>query len=136
MERRQLMNQKDFSKLIIEFLQLNFPEFTKTIKYQNDDSFDCYLKSESGIFSIWIATYNSEITIGIEDPKGETSIHSHISCDQVEDFSSCTEELRSYIENIKTDKLILYQDKEGKYDWIESSKFEDINGSKKFSWRE
>ncbi|MBC5862891.1 hypothetical protein [Flavobacterium turcicum] len=136
MERRQLMSQKDFSKLIIGFLQLNFPEFTRTIKYQDDDSFDCYLKSESGIFSIWIATYNSEITIGIEDPKGETSIHSHINCDQIEDFSSCTVEVKSYIENIKTDKLILYQDKEGKYDWIESSMFEDINGSKKFYWRE
>ncbi len=129
------MEQKEFSKLIIEFLEGNYPEFTQTIKFQDDGSFDCDLKSESGIFSVWIATYNSEITIGIEDPKGESNIHTHISCYEFDDLKLCITELTSYIENIKADKLILYQDKAGKYDWIESSKFENLNGSKKFSWK-
>lgn len=129
------MEQKEFSKLIIKFLEENYPEFTKTIKFQDDESFDCDLKSESGIFSIWIATYNGEITIGIEDPKGETNIHTHISCYEFEDFKSCVAELMSFIENIKSDKLILYQDEYGEYDWIESIEFENLSGCKKFSWK-
>jgi len=129
------MEQKIFSKYISEFLETNFPEFTRTIKYQDDGAFDCDLKSESGIFSIWIATYNCEITIGIENPERKTNIHTHISCYELEDLKSCLLELASYIENIKADKLILYQDEAGKYDWIESSMFENINGSKKFSWK-
>ncbi|MGL2999803.1 hypothetical protein [Flavobacterium sp. RSSB_23] len=129
------MEQKEFSKLIIEFLDGNYPEFTQTIKYQDDGSFDCSLKSESEIFSIWIATYNSEITIGIEDPKGECNIHTHIACYELDDLKSCLEELTTYIENIKADKLILYQDESEKYDWIDSSKFENLNGNKKISWK-
>ncbi|MFN7044856.1 MAG: hypothetical protein ACK4M1_06640 [Flavobacterium sp.] len=69
------MEQKLFSKLIIEFIERNYPEFIETIKYQDDGSFDCDLKSDSGVFSIWIATYNSEITIGIQDPTGQNNIH-------------------------------------------------------------
>ena len=129
------MEQKLFSKLIIEFIERNYPEFIETIKYQDDGSFDCDLKSDSGIFSIWIATYNSEITIGIEDPTGQNNIHTHISCYEIEDLKSCTTELSKYIENIKADNLILYKDKDGKYDWIESSEFKNQDGSKKFSWK-
>ncbi len=51
------MEQREFSKLILKFLEGNYPQFAQTIKFQDDGSFDCDLKSESGIFSIWIATY-------------------------------------------------------------------------------
>lgn len=129
------MEQKEFSKLIFKFLEENYPEFTKTIKYQNDESFDCDLRSESGIFAIWIATYGSEITIGIEDPNGATNIHTHISCYEIEDFESCAEQISEYIENIKADKLILYKDKDGEYDWIDSMEFEKIDDCEKFSWK-
>lgn len=129
------MKQKLFSKLIFEFLNENYPEFIKTIKFQDEGSFDCDLKSESGIFSIWIATYNCEITIGIEDPNGKTDIHSHISCYELDDLETCCEELSSFIENMKADKLFLYQDKDGKYDLIEKNNFENLKGSKKYSWR-
>ena len=128
------MEQNLFSDLIKEFLEANFPEFIPTINYQNDGSFDCSLKSTSKIFSIWIATYNSEITIGIEDPTGNSDIHTHISCYELEDFQSCVSELSQYINNIKNDKLILYRNENGKYDWIEFSKFKNLNNSEKFSW--
>lgn len=129
------MEQKLFSKLIFEFLNENYPEFIGTVKFQIDGSFDCDLKSKSGIFSIWIATYNSEITIGIEDPNGKTDTHSHISCYQLDDLETCCKELSSFIENIKADRLVLVQDKDGKYDWIESSKFKNLIGCEKFSWK-
>ncbi len=129
------MEQKEFSKLIIGFLEENYPEFTQTIKFQDDGSFDCDLKSESGIFSIWIATYGREITVGIEDPNGETNIHTHISCYELEDLESCVKQLSEYIEDIKEDKLILYKDEDGEYDWIESTEFEKLNDSEKFSWK-
>ncbi len=128
------MEQKLFSKSVKEFLQNNFPEFVTTIKYQDDDSFDCSLKSDSKIFSIWIATYNSEITIGIEDPTGDSSIHTHISCYELEDLQSCFFDLTLFINNIKNDKLILYQKTNEKYDWIESSKFDSSENCEKFSW--
>ena len=110
------MEQKKFSKLIIEFLDENYPEFTHTIKFQNDGSFDCDLRSDSGLFSIWIATYDCEITIGIEDPAGKTDIHKHISCYELDDLETCVKELSTFIENIKADKLILYQNEGGEYD--------------------
>jgi hypothetical protein len=129
------MEQREFSKLILKFLEGNYPQFTQTIKFHDDGSFDCDLKSESGIFSIWIATYNTEITIGIEDPNGKTDIHSHIPCYVLDDLEACVAELSSFIENIKADNLVLYQDEDGKYNWIESFEFENLDNCKKFSWK-
>ncbi|MDF2477093.1 MAG: hypothetical protein K0S24_2576 [Sphingobacterium sp.] len=129
------MEQREFSKLILKFLEGNYPQFAQTIKFQDDESFDCYLKSESGIFSIWIATYNTEITIGIEDPNGETDIHSHIPCYGLDDLGACVAELSSFIENIKADNLVLYQDEDGKYNLIGSFEFENLDNCKKFSWK-
>ena len=130
------MEQNLFSKLIKQFLEANFPEFVTKINYQNDGSFDCSLKSNSKKFSIWIATYNSEITIGIEILNGNSDIHTHISCNEFEDFESCVSELSLYINNIKNDKLILYRNENGKYDWIELSKFKNLNNSERFYWND
>ena len=128
------MEQNLFSNLIKDFLEANFPEFLPSINYHNDGSFDCSLISNSKIFSIWIATYNSEVTIGIEDPNGKSDIHTHISCYELKDFESCISELSLYINNIKNDKLILYRNENGKYDWVEFLKFENLNNSESYSW--
>lgn len=129
------MEQKEFSSLIIKFLGKKYPEFIQTIKFQDDGSFDCDLKSESGIFSVWIATYNNEITIGIEDPKGKTEIHSHISCYELNDLENCLNELALIIENIKTDKLVLFETENGEYDWINSVEIYNLKEIKKLSWK-
>lgn len=129
------MEQKQFSEYIFKFLEKNYPEFLKTIKFQDDKSFDCDLRSESGIFSIWIATYNCEITVGIEDPNGKTDIHNHIPCYELEDFEKCVKQLSSIIDNIKTDKILLYQSRSGYYDWIESVELDSIDWTKKFTWK-
>lgn len=126
------MEQNLFSTLIKEFLEANFPKFFPTINFKNDGSFDCSLKSNSKKFSIWISTYNSEITIGIEVPNENSNIHTHISCYEIEDFQSCVLELSQCINNITNDKLILYRDENGKYDWVEFSNFENLDNSERF----
>ncbi|WP_378187504.1 hypothetical protein ACE939_04065 [Aquimarina sp. W85] len=102
------MNQKRFSELIKSFLVEKFPEFTKTINYKDDNSFGCDLRNPTNEFSIWIATYNSEITIGLEDPSGKTDIHTHISCYKEEDINNALTDLATEINNITKGKTFLY----------------------------
>lgn len=113
------MNQKIFSDKVFQFLTKEFPEFTHSVKYQNDDSFDCELKSPSGQFAMWIATYNREITFGLESPTGETDIHTHVSCYEEEDIDDCLSTLTKLIEEIKSNKVILYKNESNIYDWID-----------------
>jgi hypothetical protein len=135
------MEQKRFSTLIFKFLEQTFPEFIPTIKYQDDGSFDCDLKSPSGKFSIWIATYNSEITFGLEAPNGNTDIHAHVTCYEDDDFNECITVLTKMINEVKDNKLILYFNDKEVYDWIEIDrllKIEHKKGKKfkKYFWAE
>ena len=113
------MNQKIFSDKVFQFLTEEFPEFTHLVTYQNDDSFDCELISQSGQFSMWIATYNSEITFGLKSPTGETDIHTHVSCYEEEDVEDCLSTLTKLIDEIKTNKVILYKNESNTFDWID-----------------
>lgn len=88
-----------------------------TLKYQEDGSFDCELRSLSNEFSIWVATYNSEITIGLVDPDGNSDIHTHISCYDEEDINDTLSDLAAKINEIIQDKLILYHSERTGYDW-------------------
>lgn len=119
------MEQKEFSRLIFEFLEKHFPEFIPSIKYQDDGSFDVDNRSPSGKFAIWIATYNREITIGLESPNGKTDIHTHISCDEPEDLVDCLKDLAKLINEVRRNELILYLNDEEVYDWIEFDKLLD-----------
>ena len=112
------MKQEIFSKHVFEFLEKSFPEFIPTIKYNEDGSFDCDLRSPSGRFSMWIATYNEEITFGIEDPDGKTNIHTHISCYETDDLENCFKKLTELINEIKENKVIVYVTDSNVYDWI------------------
>lgn len=73
------MNQVRFSISVKSFLVEKVTEFIKSINYKDDTSFDCDLRNTTNEFSIWFATYNSEITNGLEDLNGKTDIHTHIS---------------------------------------------------------
>ena len=112
-----MINQARFSELIKSFLKENYPEFTATINEGNDKSFDCDLRNPTNEFSIWIATYNSEITIGLEDPSGKTDIHTHISCYEEGDIDFALTKLANTIEEIKRGKLILYHSDIEGYQW-------------------
>jgi hypothetical protein len=112
-----MIDQIRFSEFIKSFLKNNFPEFISTINYKEDGSFDCDLKNPSNQFSIWLATYNSEITIGLEDPEGKTDIHTHISCYEEEDLDNALHDLSVIINEIKSDKVILYHSDQTGYQW-------------------
>jgi len=113
------MNQKIFADKVFQFLTKEFPEFIHSVRYQNDDSFDCELKSSSGQFSMWIATYNSEITFGLVSPTGDTNIHTHVSCYEEDDIDDCLFTLTKLIDEVKSNKVILYKNESNIYDWID-----------------
>jgi hypothetical protein len=113
------MDQKIFSQHILRFLSESFPEFISSLRYEKDDSFECKLRNPSGKFSMWIATYNSEITFGLESPTGEKDIHTHVSCYEPEDLEDCISTLKTFIDEVKDNKVILYKNHSNVYDWIE-----------------
>lgn len=72
------MDQATFSNHIYQYLLDNHPLFLENIKYHDDQSFDCSLISPTGKFSVWIATYDKEITIGMDDPDETSGTHTHL----------------------------------------------------------
>ena len=115
-----MIEQNHFSELIKCFLEINFPEFISTLKLQNDGSFDCEHRNPTNLFSIWIATYNSEITLGIIDPIEKTDIHTHISCYEESEISETLSDLSTMINDIKNNKTILYYTDESGFQWIDT----------------
>jgi hypothetical protein len=111
------IEQIQFSALIKSFLTEYFPQFLKEVNFKEDGSFDCELRSPSDIFSIWIATYNSEITIGLTDPGGDTDIHTHISCYEEDDVEEATDRLKEMIQDIKDERIVLYKSSLRGYHW-------------------
>lgn len=117
LKKTMMIEQNHFSALIKSFLEIHFSEFIPTLKFQSDGSFDCDLRNPTNLFSIWIATYNSEITLGIEDPNGKSDIHTHISCYEESEISETLSELSIMINNIKNDKTVLYYKDESGFQW-------------------
>lgn len=128
------MNQKIFSDIVFQFLTEEFPEFTQSVTYQNDDSFDCELKNPSGQFAMWIATYNNEITFGLKSPTGETDIHTHVSCYEEEDIEDCLSTLTRLIDEIKSNKVILYKNESNRFDWIDINRLTQKESKKQMTF--
>ena len=99
-------------------------------------------KNLSGRFSIWIATYNNEITLGLESPDGKTDIRTHVSCYEIEDLDDCFARSSKLINEILDNKVILYYNDSKVYDWIEYNNrlIEEENRKgitfRKFLWNE
>ena len=127
-----MIEQNHFSHLVKLFLERNFPEFISTLKYKEDGSFDSDLRNPTNLFSIWIATYDSEITVGIEDPNGKTDIHSHISCYDEKNIEDALNELSDILNKMQGDKLVLYNDKILGYNRIEKIKMKKSENTKVF----
>ena len=127
------MEQTLFSSLISQFLQKNYPEFLP-VKYYEDGSFECELKSPNGNFGMWIATYNQEITYGLESPDGKTDIHSHISCYDLDDLPFCENLLKEWIESVKNDLTLIYLTDKEVWDWIDGKDLasKEIKGMKTY----
>ncbi len=133
-----MINQEHFSELIKELLMERLPEFCSTIAYKEDGSFDCDLRNPSNEFSIWIATYNSEITLGVEAPDGNTDIHTHISCYEVKDIEDAFNDMVEMINEIRIGQTILYRVENSNYQWTNNIDSIVKNGNRKeikqYSW--
>jgi hypothetical protein len=69
------MKQAEFSELVKNYIAQHHPEFMESMKFQKDGSFDCSVKSKKDIISLWIATYDAEISVGLEDRDFLTDWH-------------------------------------------------------------
>ena len=102
-----MIEQKSFSSIVESYLKANFPDFLKTLKYEEDNSFECSLESPTGKFSIWIATYNSEITIGLNDPDNTSGCHTHYGRDD-DDLTDALTKLSQTINDVFSNRLVFY----------------------------
>lgn len=68
-------SQAEVSEMAKQYITEHHPLFLSNIKYQQDGSFDCSLKSDKDTISVWIATYDAEIAIGLEDRDNRTDWH-------------------------------------------------------------
>lgn len=115
-----MISQEHFSKLIEALFKERLPEFYPSIKYKVDDSFYCELRNPSNEISIWITTENSEITIGVKVPNGNSDIHTHISCYEEDDIEDSFNYMVDMINGIRTGKIIIYQIENSFYKWTKS----------------
>jgi hypothetical protein len=112
-----MIEQTEFSQMVELFLREKFPEFLSTIKYHEDHSFDCSLKSPTGQFSMWIATHNSEITLGLEDPDKTSACHTHISCYEREDVAETFQQLEKLVNDVFTNRRVFYHSNLNGFSW-------------------
>ena len=74
-----MLEQKYFSELVKEYLETTSNQFSKNIKFLPDGSFHCSALSPTEQFSVWIATYDSEITVGLDSKDGNSNCHTHFT---------------------------------------------------------
>jgi hypothetical protein len=110
------MEQETFSSLVYRYLLENHPLFLENIKYHPDQTFDCSLTSPTGKFAVWIATYNMEITIGMDDPDQTSGTHTHMSF-YGNEVDEQTRALTEYLHDIFTNKLVFIHSSLSGYSW-------------------
>ena len=95
------MTQSEYSAFAKDYILSNHPSFAGTINYKEDDSFDCSIQSENQHLSLWIATYDMEITVGFEDINRKCDWHTHMSLfnayEPDEEFAAMTKLLQSIL---------------------------------------
>jgi hypothetical protein len=108
------MTQLEYSTLAKDYMIFHHPSFADAIQFKDDGSFDSSIKSGKGHLSIWIATYDSEITIGFEDANGKCDWHTHMSLfnayEPEEEFAAMTKFLQAILSD---EKQILFSAKYG-----------------------
>jgi hypothetical protein len=108
------MTQTEFSALVKDYILTHHPDFAGTIQYKDDHSFDCSIKSGKGHLSIWIGTYDTEITIGFEDVNGKCDWHTHMGLfnayEPEEEFAAMTKLLQAILSD---EEPILFSSKNG-----------------------
>lgn len=110
------MKQEDFSNYVYQYILENHPLFLDNLQFKPDKSLDCSLMSPTGKFSVWIATFDSEITIGMDDPEHKSGAHTHMSFygNEADDQARAMTE---YLHDIFNDKLIFIYSNLSGYSW-------------------
>jgi hypothetical protein len=132
------MNQEIFSEYVYQYLLENHPLFLGNLEYKSDKSFECSLMSPTGKFSVWIATFDCEITIGMDDPKHTSGAHTHMSF-YGEGVDEQTKAMTDYLHEIFNNKLVFIHSSLSGYTWtkdivetlIEKEEYESIEF---FTW--
>ena len=113
-EDKKKMTQSEYSSLAKDYIISNHPLFAETLQFRDDDSFHCSIKSENRHLSIWIATYDSEITVGFEDAHGNCDWHTHMSLygayEPDEEFASLSKLLQTILSGAEP---IIFSSKNG-----------------------
>lgn len=113
------MDQIVFSNVVKEYISKQYPAFLDNISYHEDGSFDCSIKNAKGEFSAWIATYNSEITLGLEAPDGNSNCHTHMSF-YGEEPDEQLEAMKDYLGKIFSNNLLFMQSSLSGYTWTDN----------------
>ena len=110
------MNQQEFSNYVYQYLLENHPLFLENLNFKPDKSFECSLLSPTGKFSVWVATFDSEITIGMDDPAGTSGAHTHMSF-YGNEADEQTKAMTEYFQDIFADKLIFIHSSLSGFSW-------------------
>lgn len=125
------MTQLEYSALAKDYISVYHPQFSKTISFKEDNSFDCSVQSNKKHLSLWIATYNSEITIGLDNSNGECDWHTHMSLFNADNFEDELRKMSGLIDSILSDQEpIIFSSKYGyslTYDIKESFENKDAD---------
>ena len=132
------MNQETFSNIVYQYLIQQHPLLLENLDFKPDKSFECSLMSPTGEFSIWVATFDCEITIGMDDPEHTSGAHTHMNFygDEVDEQ---TEALTEYLQDIFKNKLVFIHSSLSGYTWTKDlvetiSEKDDNETIKFFTW--
>ena len=103
------MTQSEFSDLIKNYLAQHHPEFLLSINFKEDGSFDCHAQSKMAKLSIWLATYDLEITVGFEDNEGNSDSHWHLGRIEEIELPELLADTSKFITDIIYDKILIVQ---------------------------
>lgn len=135
-----MLDQVLVSTVLRKYLQDHHPAFLTDATEHANGSMDCSLKSPSRHFSIWIGTYNSEYTLGLESPDGDSGCHTHFTPYTERDFPHVLENMSALLDDIMSGKVLFYHSTLQGYTW--TSDMDDTLKKKRpdeeimfFSWK-
>lgn len=111
-----MMNQEQFSNYVYQYLLESHPLFLEKLEHKPDKSFECSLMSRTQMFSVWIATFDSELTIGMDDPEHKSGTHTHMRFHGTEPDEQA-KAMTEYLQDIFNDKLIFIHSSLSGYSW-------------------
>ena len=66
------MTQEEYSRYAVEKIKKRFSHISLVTQSNDDGSIDIFVKSPKGLLTIWIGTFNKEITLGFKDVEGKS----------------------------------------------------------------